>query len=129
MPHDTPPKLFELQPRRWYAMQLYGHEFAPCGSASFSPILVEEVRPLGAGNGTLELSWHENYPSGVHAKTYRVQVLARDAFLFARRVDGSHARFLMIEELTWRWLDMHFGIRRKAETDVQSWKEQGSRSR
>jgi hypothetical protein len=70
------PTLLELTRGRWYALQLHGSEFSPTDGFAFSPILVHDVRPLGTGRGLLELSFHhENYPSGVQDKEYRLQVL------------------------------------------------------
>ncbi len=62
-------------------------------------------------------------PSGAQQKEYRLQVLARDSFLFARRTEAKPVRYLMIQELTWPWLEKHFGFRGHEGDDVQRWRE------
>lgn len=103
--------LFTLVPGRWYAAELIGDDFGDA-LRSYSPIRVDGIKPLGTGSGELLLDFfHANYPQGVQPKSYRLQIVERQArFLFARRLGQTPTRLVLIYEPTWDWLKQHFGL-------------------
>ena len=103
--------LFTLVPGRWYAAELIGDDFGEA-LRSYSPIRVDGIKPLGTGTGELLLEFfHANYPQGVQAKSYRLQMVERQTrFLLGRSLGHTPTRLLLVYEPTWEWLNEHFGL-------------------
>lgn len=116
-------KRFTLHRGRRYAAELVGEEFGD-RIRSYSPIRALTVAPSRSGLRQLALSfYHANYPEGVRDKRYTLATIERSrTFLFARSIDHDLIRLLMVYDISWRWLQMHFGKALSRELpDVQEW--------
>jgi len=114
---------FTLWPRSWYAAELIGDEFGD-ELRSYSAIRVESVSPSRSGERRLDLIfYHANYPDGVRNKTYSLQTIERGRrFLLARSLQHDPVRLLLIYDISWDWLNSHFGIEpQNGSADVQRW--------
>lgn len=121
--------LFTLVPGRWYAAELIGDDVGEA-LRSCSPIRVDGVKPLGTGTGELLLEFfHANYPPGVQAKSYRLQVVERQTrFLLGRSLGHTPTRLLLVYEPIWEWLNEHFGLSAEGlGLDIQTFMEQRCR--
>ena len=111
--------MFKIYPLRWYACTFFGDDFFDNdeipGDYAFSPIRVERFDPLKTGLGKFRLQFfHLNYPQGVMGKTYECQKLAHgETFLSCRVLGGPkrYSRFMILKEVTSKWLLMHFNER------------------
>ena len=103
---------FTLQSRQWYACMMLGDEFdvTEMGTMSPSPIRVDEIKPLGTGNSTFELSFfHANYPAGAQAKTYKLQTIHRGKnSALVKSTDHDPARFLYVTDISKDWIRSNF---------------------
>jgi hypothetical protein len=118
--------LFTLVPGRWYAAELIGDDFGEA-LRSYSPIRVDGIKPLGTGTGELLLEFfHANYPQGVQAKSYRLQMVERQTrFLLGRSLGHTPTRLLLVYEPTWEWLNEHFGLSaERLGLDIQTYMDQ-----
>lgn len=115
---------FALEPRRWYACELIGNEFAD-DMCSYSAIKVHKLEALGDGSRTFVLSfYHANYPEGVRDKVYRVQTVERgQTYLLVRSLEHEPCRFLQIYDIDTAWLERHFPETEPVRGDVQTWLE------
>jgi hypothetical protein len=114
---------FTLTPRRWYAAEFIGEEFGD-EIRSDSPIRVDAVEPANSGQRTFTLAfYHANYPEGVRDKRYELKTIERTStFLLARSLEHKPARLLLIYEITWEWIERHFGRNADRDrSDVQRW--------
>jgi hypothetical protein len=108
---------FTLVEGRWYAAEFIGDAYIDKGEGrsyiSYSPIRVNSVSPLKTGRGELVLAFfHANYPEGVQGKSYHLRVVERQKnFLLAQRLNQSPAQWLLIYEVTWKWLNKHFEVK------------------
>jgi hypothetical protein len=96
--------LFTIEPRRWYAMQLWMD-----GIFDLSPVRIHNVRPLKNGTNELELEfYHASYPEGVRDKNYRLRILFRGTnYLLAHCIGYDDNRCVWISNLTADWLWPH----------------------
>lgn len=98
---------FTLQPRTWYAMEYVFRS----AERHFSPIWVQEIKPLKTGAGMLRLHFfHANYPEGVQDKIYDLQVVQRFVghLVALRRSDGVADATVILEPITREWFAQHF---------------------
>jgi len=103
---------FTLRPGHWYAAELIGDEFSATDDfRSYSAIRVDSVVPVKSGHRHFDLGfYHTNYPEGVRDKTYSLQTLERgESFILARSLDHTPSRILLIYNISWPWLRLHFG--------------------
>jgi len=98
---------FTLEPRNWYAMELFSREFGP-EIRRCSPIRVDALALASSGSRRFDLSFfHAAYPEGVQNKVYTIQTIQRsDHFLLGRVVDTG--RLVLFLELSDKWLNQHF---------------------
>jgi hypothetical protein len=97
-------------------MRLY-----PSGGMNYSPIWIEEVKPMQSGKGLLEVAfWDGNYPEGVQNEVYLLRVMRRAAgSLLTERQDYKPKELVLISEMTGEWVRHHF--RETPEGDLQAW--------
>lgn len=127
---------FTLQPGCWHAMET----IEPDAQRHLSPIWLQALRPLGAGNGCLEIKfYHAVYPEGVRDKTYVLRVRRRAAgYLLAEQMEQapSRRRLLILEIMTADWLRRNFpelqftatgGAALSAELDILTARRPGQR--
>jgi hypothetical protein len=100
---------FTLKKDEWYACEIIGDEFGE-DKCSYSPIRVDELKPLGNENREYILSfYHANYPEGVRNKEYKLRTIERsETLLLARSVDHSPSRILQIYCIDNDWMQRHF---------------------
>jgi hypothetical protein len=114
---------FTLVPAQWYAVEIIGDEFSPSSDLrSYSPIRVDEVCSLG--NRSISLSfYHANYPEGVRDKIYRLTTIERGQnYLLARSIEHAPVRLLLVQEITWAWLRLHFNVDKPTDgQDIARW--------
>ncbi len=111
---------FTLLPGGWYAAEILGDEFSAAAEfRGHSAIRVDSVAPAQSGQRHFELAfYHANYPEGVRDKVYTLQTLERgEHFILVRSVDHTPARLLLIYDMTWPWLGLHFGIQQPSDSD------------
>ncbi len=101
---------FTIEHRQWYAMELISDEFDP-GIRAYSPIRVNEIRPLKSGKRNFKLDFHHsNYPAGVQGKHYSLKTIERGKeYILAKSTSTTPKRLLLIYNIDWAWLDKHFG--------------------
>jgi hypothetical protein len=101
---EATPSLFTIEPRRWYAMQIWLD-----GIYDLSPVRIYNVRPLKSGANELELEfYHASYPEGVRDKNYWLRILFRaKTYLLAHSTGHDDNRCVWIGNLTADWLKPH----------------------
>lgn len=111
---------YTLQPKRWYACEFIGDEFAG-DRCAYSPIRVNNFETLGAGQFRLSF-YHANYPEGVRDKAYKLVTIERGIrFLLARSAEHKPTRILLIYDIDSEWLRRHFQGLSFEKTDIQLW--------
>ena len=116
---------FTLRPAQWYAAEFIGDEFSLNNELrSYSPILVNAIEPGGSGKRHFHLSfYHANYPEGVRDKHYPLQTIERgEQFMLTRSTEHTPTRLLLIYDITWPWLRLHFGAQQMDDSsDIGRW--------
>jgi hypothetical protein len=85
---------------------------------------IDAIAPAGVGHRRLALSfYHANYPEGVRDKRYALDVLVRgEHYLLARSAEHDPVRLMLIYEVSWHWMQAHFGVEQPTEADdIQRW--------
>lgn len=119
-PANPLPARFTILVGHWYAAEFIGDEFAQDASfRHYSPIRVDAVEPVNSGIRRFYLTfYHSNYPEGVQGKRYLLQTLERSHhYVLARSTEHSPPRVLLIYEITWPWLNIHFGVEQPSDSD------------
>lgn len=121
---DTPiATRFTLRRGQWYAAEFIGDQFHD-ELRSYSPIRVDAIEPCHDGHRNFHLSFHHaNYPEGVQGKRYLLRTRERgERFILARRSQDSSILLLLIYDISWPWLRMHFGIQQPGNSsDIGRW--------
>lgn len=116
---------FTLHPGQWYAAELIGDEFfIDADYRSYSAIRVDCIAPAGRGQRRFVMSfYHANYPEGVRDKVYTLQTLERTkSFIIARSAEHAPIRVLLIYDISWPWLRLHFGIEQPSGSEnIMRW--------
>lgn len=111
---------FTLEPRKWYAAEIFGEEFGG-DIRVFSPIRVDGVKPKGGRKFTLAF-YHAIYPEGVREKIYELETIERNKnFLIAQSTDHKPRRILLVYAVTASWLAGRLGIKVSEIDNVQDW--------
>jgi hypothetical protein len=113
---------FTLVKNQWYACEIIGDEFVE-DKCSYSPIRVDQIKPLGNGNREFLLRfYHANYPEGIRNKEYRLRSIERAAtFLIAESVEHTQKRIFQIYDIDNRWMERHFKDIQLRGTDCKDW--------
>lgn len=107
---DLPKNRLALERKRWYAWEMLpGYGSQPY----YSPIRVDEIRPLQTGKSLLELTFfNAAYASGVQNFKLMLRVLKREQTYLAAEITDSLQtptdRLAIISEITLSWLGLHF---------------------
>lgn len=116
---------FTLCPGQWYAAEFIGDEFSPGDELrSYSAIRVDAVEPSHSGQRQFQLSfYHANYPEGARDKCYALHTIERgEQFIFTRCSKHTPTRLLLIYDISWQWLRLHFGVEQTDDSsDIGGW--------
>ena len=122
---------FILENNKWYACTLISESFTfEVDRCTYSPIRILAIESSPEHKDIFTLTfYHANYPEGVRTKVYELQTLERgQSLLFARCLGYEQARFMMIYNLTKKWLLYHFPMLTIDQDDIQEWLEENIRN-
>jgi hypothetical protein len=103
-------KRFTLEPRKWYAWQMFPGYSGDANLPYSSPIYVQQADPQRKGTGHLRLAFmNALYAQGVQDFTLDLRVVLRRELYMIAELDygvGGAERSVVISDVTFEWLEM-----------------------